>query len=158
MKKFNLLILGKPTPQGRPRGFIPKGGRHIVFTDPSKSRKWKDEIRYAAQKKVEETGHQMWKDTPLYVNLTFYLARPKSLPKKIQQPFKKPDLGNLSKSVEDGLTGIVYDDDARIVVEVHEKVFHPEGKIGVAISIEEAHPAPLNPGKHERQIGADNVD
>jgi len=155
MKRFDLLVLGFPIPQGRPRVFTPKGDKFPVATDPPKSRKWKEEIRYAAQKKIEETGHQIWKEMPLYINLTFYVPRPKSLPKRIQQPMRRPDLDNLEKAVMDALQGMVYDDDSRIVLKISEKVFHPEGKIGVAISISEAKwDAPSNPGAHEREIAA----
>lgn len=135
MTQFDLTVLGDPVPQGRPRVFVPKGGKFPIATDPPKSRKWKQEIRYAAQKRVEESGHQMWKETPLFIEMYFFLLRPKSLSKKIHLPFRRPDLDNLEKAVLDALQGVVYDDDSRIVRKTSEKIFHPLGRCGVELTI-----------------------
>ncbi|MDI9559696.1 MAG: RusA family crossover junction endodeoxyribonuclease, partial [Pseudomonadota bacterium] len=45
----------------------------------------------------------------------FIFARPKTLPKKVVDHTKKPDLDNLLKALKDAMTGIVWHDDAQIV-------------------------------------------
>ena len=135
MKQFELTVLGDPVPQGRPRAFVPKGQTRPRVYDPNNARKWKHQLRYAAQQAVEKTDFEMWRETPLTLVLTFYLHRPKSLPKRILYPYKRPDLDNLEKAVMDGLQGVVFDDDSRIVAKQTLKAFHPEGKVGVWITV-----------------------
>src|SRR3989304_3260779 len=54
-------------------------------------------------------------EVPLAMALTFHLPRPRSLPKRITEHTKRPDLDNLVKAIKDALRGIVYHDDAQIV-------------------------------------------
>ena len=56
---------------------------------------------------------------PLSFTMREFRRRPKSLPKKERYPTKRPDLTNLTKGIEDTLTGIFWHDDAQIV-EKHE--------------------------------------
>lgn len=49
------------------------------------------------------------------MRLAFYLARPKSLPKKVVHHIKKPDNENLSKSILDALESIFYRNDSQII-------------------------------------------
>ena len=52
---------------------------------------------------------------PLTMTLLFHLPRPKSLPKRVLYPVKKPDAKNLLWGVEDALRGILYVDDSQLV-------------------------------------------
>lgn len=147
MKRFDLVVLGIPVPHNPRAGTVPaiakmKRGLQVTLRDcypipfvPSKVREWQKVIHYSAQRKVQETDFEMWKDTPLLVDVTFYLPRPKSLPKRVQYPIKKPDDDNLMRPLQNALQGVVYDTDSRIVTKLVRKRFHPEGKIGVTISI-----------------------
>ena len=60
-------------------------------------------------------GHPDIHEGPLRLTMSFYLPRPKSLPKKVTHHIKKPDVSNLLKSVEDAMKGILYRDDSQIV-------------------------------------------
>lgn len=147
-KRFEFLVLGEPVPQGRPRTNVPalqnlKQGKPItvrdcipIVYDPKESREWKQTIKYAAQRKVEETGHQIWRETALVVVATFFLLRPKSLPKRIKYPIKKPDDDNLMAAVQNALEGVVYVNDSAIVDKHVKKRFHPEGRCGVHVIVQ----------------------
>jgi crossover junction endodeoxyribonuclease RusA len=57
------------------------------------------------------------------LKVTFSMPRPAShfgahglRPRAPRWPSKKPDLSKLVRAIEDALTGVVYDDDARIVM------------------------------------------
>ena len=53
---------------------------------------------------------------PVAVFIQFYLPRPKTLPKKITLPAKRPDLDKLARAVLDGLTeGGAWLDDGQVV-------------------------------------------
>jgi len=107
MQEF--LLLGDPRPQGRPR--FARIGEFVKAYDPKESREYKQTIaaQIAAQNPV------YIQDGPISLEVEFIFARPKSLPKKVQDHTKKPDLDNLLKALKDGMTGIVWRDDAQIV-------------------------------------------
>ena len=103
-------ILGDPRPQGRPR-FTRIGG-FVKAYDPKKSRDYKQTL--AAQLAAQSPEFiEQGKAVSIYVEFIF--ARPKSLPKRVEDRVKKPDLDNLIKALKDAMTGIVWHDDAQIV-------------------------------------------
>lgn len=112
---ITFTIYGNPVAQGRPKTFIlkDKEGRAIrpVIYDPQNSRQWKDGIR--AQSIPFRPPAPL--EGALKLELRFYLARPKSLPKKVVDHIKKPDLKNLISAVEDSLSGVFFHDDRQIV-------------------------------------------
>ena len=102
-------ILGDPRPQGRPRFY--KRGNFIGVCDPKESRNYKQTLaaQIAAQNPV------YIQDGAISLECEFIFARPKTLPKKVVDHTKKPDLDNLLKALKDAMTGIVWHDDAQIV-------------------------------------------
>lgn len=114
-----LFIIGIPVPQGRPR-FAVVGGFPRVY-DPPKSRKWKEDIRLQAiSVKNREKWQTIEREIPVYMDITFYMPKPKSCPKSRIFPTVKPDLDNVEKAIKDALNGVLYVDDAQ-VCEVHKK-------------------------------------
>ena len=108
--KFEVRVYGLPVAQGRPRAFKLPSGQIQVY-DPAKSRDWKRTVM--AQALVCKPAHLL--AGALAAEMDFYLPRPKSLPKRVVYPMKKPDASNLLKAVEDALRGIVFADDSQIV-------------------------------------------
>ena len=107
---FEVRIYGLPVPQGRPRAAKLPSGQIRVY-DPVASRDWKRTVMAQA---IEHRPPRLLTGA-LTGEMDFYLPRPKSLPKRIVYPVKKPDLSNCLKAVEDALRGIVYADDSAIV-------------------------------------------
>ena len=112
---IELTIPGEPVPQARPR--MTKTGH--TYT-PQKSRQYKEYIRliaaaYMAGRKPLEG--------PLCLSVRAYRSIPKSGTKQWhkdaaagdERPVTKPDLDNYIKAVQDGLNGIVWQDDSQIV-------------------------------------------
>ncbi|OQB72563.1 MAG: Endodeoxyribonuclease RusA [Deltaproteobacteria bacterium ADurb.Bin135] len=102
-------ILGDPRPQGRPRFY--KRGNFIGVYDPKESRNYKQTL--AAQ--IAAQNPEYIQDGAISLECEFIFARPKTLPKKVVDHTKKPDLDNLLKALKDAMTGIVWHDDAQIV-------------------------------------------
>jgi len=130
---FRCRVFGCPVPQGRPRAFYNKAAGRITMYDPAASRSWKTDIKL-----------QVLKDRPrdlvpalgaLILTLTFFLPRPRSLPKRVRHPIRKPDADNLAKAVKDALRGIIYKDDAQVITLHVAKVYHEAP--GVEIVLEE---------------------
>ncbi|MCX8022785.1 MAG: RusA family crossover junction endodeoxyribonuclease [Syntrophorhabdaceae bacterium] len=103
------LIFGDPRPQGRPRFF--KRGNFVGVYDPKKSREYKQTL--AAQIAAQKPRYIA--DGAICLELEFIFARPKSLPKRIYDHTKKPDLDNLIKAFLDSATGVIWRDDTQIV-------------------------------------------
>ena len=131
--KFEVRVYGLPVAQGRPRAFKLPSGQIRVY-DPSKSRDWKRTVM--AQALVCKPERLLV--GALEGEMDFYLPRPKSLPKRVVYPVKKPDASNLLKSLEDALKGIVFADDSQIVTVRATKHYATEGAPpGVYVRLEE---------------------
>lgn len=130
-------VVGLPLAQGRARArvVISKTGKpYPAFYDPPASADWKRTVQAQALAHRPRALNQ----GPLYLSLVFRLPRPKSLPKRLTQHTRKPDVDNLTKSVLDALRKVIYRDDAQIVSLVANKVYgHTPG---VSIHIAEWGP------------------
>lgn len=127
--KLSFTVYGHPEPQGSTRAFVPKGWkRPIITTDNKKLKPWRQEVTRAAIDAVTEAGGEIIpRGTPVLLRLDFYLLRPPSLPKRVTRPTSRPDVSKLLRSVEDSLTGVVYEDDSQItVVRVTKQYGTPE--------------------------------
>jgi Holliday junction resolvase RusA-like endonuclease len=128
---FSFTVYGNAVAKGSTRAFplmkdgkpvLGKGGRPVTITtgDNPKTKDWQLLVSKAAQ----EYGPEELLDGPVCMELFFYLQRPKSLtPKKRPYPTVKPDLDKLIRSIGDGLKGIIYSEDARIVKIVAAKYY-----------------------------------
>src|SRR3990167_6626040 len=123
------IIHGNPVAQGRPR--FARIGNHVRAYDPAKSRSWKEAVRWAA---VEGMKGQAILTEALEVHLVFWFSRPKGhygTGKKHDwvkdsaptQHTSRPDTENCLKGVLDGMKGIVFRDDSKVVRLVAEKKY-----------------------------------
>jgi len=114
--RIEVLIPGEPVPQGRPRFAKTRYGVHTY--EDEKSRAYKE--RVAACAKAAMRGMEPMEGA-LRVAIRTYRQYPKKLTKQQRehigdlQPITRPDVDNLAKAVLDGMNGICYKDDARIV-------------------------------------------
>lgn len=114
-----IIVLGVAQPKGSTRAFVPKGWTRPIITSANKSLKgWEDSIRAAAQEQCAGVFY----DGPIVVGITFYLPRPKSLPKRETHHVKRPDLDKLVRSL-DALTGVLWKDDSQITMIVASKTY-----------------------------------
>jgi Holliday junction resolvase RusA-like endonuclease len=86
---------------------------------------------------------------PVDVTIVFRIARPGGhwakrggvKPSAPTAPHSKPDIDKLARSTLDSLTGIVFDDDSRIVRLTLDKVYAAPGREGASIVVDEWRPA-----------------
>lgn len=119
MNLTSFTVYGTPVPQGSTKAFIPKGWkRAVITTDNKKLKPWRQEVSQAAIAADLQvlTG-------PVFIRLQFFLAKPKSRPKKWLEPTVKPDLDKLCRGVLDSLTGICFNDDAQVIALSAEKSY-----------------------------------
>lgn len=134
MTEYNFRVVGKPAPQGSKKGFI-RGGRVNLVESSKDVAPWRESVKHDAMQAV---GTPML-EGPVMVDLTFYLSRPASAPKRITRPFKKPDLDKLVRSTLDGLTDAgMWVDDSQVVSLFASKHFAVMSPPGVDITIKPA--------------------
>lgn len=150
---ITIEVLGTPAPKGSSRAFYKAGmKRAVIVKDNSERQKsWDANVREMARVVVGERVAPCFVDQPLRVTLTFRMARTAGhwgkgkragqlLPSAPLYPRNKPDADKLARATLDSLTGIVFDDDARIVQLSIEKVFATPGNEGARITVEDIMP------------------
>jgi len=123
----------EPVPKDRPRTTV-KNGKARIYT-PSNTTKAEWQIRQAFIL-VAGSGAAIRRPTPIFISATFYLPRPKSLPKRITKPIARPDLDNLFKAVKDALRGYAWDDDSQVTSAVPKKRFGSPPRIEIDIQVD----------------------
>lgn len=129
MKTLKFFIPGNPVSKGRPRFVRIK--RFVKTYTPEKTEKWE---RLVALISAKQRFQRELPTCPLRATMTFYLPRPKSLPKKTEHHTKKPDLDNLIKSVIDGMQGVLFYSDSQIYMVNALKMYSVKNQ-GVAVEL-----------------------
>ncbi|WP_349687565.1 RusA family crossover junction endodeoxyribonuclease [Acidaminococcus sp. DS4831] len=119
--KVEIIVMGEPVAQGRPR-FSQVCG-HVTARDPDKSKNYKALVRSEAQRIYEMDKAFAPIDGPCYMLLTVGRSIPKSWSKKKQamaikgeiRPTSKPDLDNYIKGILDAINTVIVKDDSRVV-------------------------------------------
>ena len=127
-------VYGKPEPKGSFKA-INIAGRAQAIPDNAKSKTWEKAVRLAASR-VCRRHEWLPFDRPCAAEMTFFLRRPKK--PKFRWPATKPDWDKLVRSTGDALSGIAYEDDARVVDAIVHLRYVEDGEQEVAlIEVEE---------------------
>lgn len=135
----DFFVPGLPQPGGSKRAFMRPGMRAPVITDANpKAKGWQSCVKeFAAPHAPAELL-----DGALAVEIEFRMPRPQghfgkhgvraSAP---AWPTVKPDATKLWRSTEDGLTGVLWRDDARIVCQLVRKAYAEDGRTGAHVRV-----------------------
>lgn len=129
----------EPVEQARPRAT--RMGKGIRLYDPKKVYIFKRQLGMLAKQQMLDRGLDPF-DGPLEVCMEFYRPVQASISKKerarrlsgVHRPTVKPDLSNYIKALEDGLNGILWVDDNRIVQIVAEKKYSDRPRIVIEVN------------------------
>ena len=114
------FVSGDPRPMGSKRAMLHRNsGRVVMFEQGDKSlRSWQGAIREAARSFAQSYA-DFPLEGPLTLKVNFSLPTPKSKRRKVESggllPDVRPDVDKLARAFIDGLTGILFVDDAQIV-------------------------------------------
>jgi len=110
---LSFTVWGIAQPKGSTRAFVPKGWTRAVVTAANpKTKGWQELVAEAA---LGAMPSPTLIDGPVSLSVSFYLPRPKSIKARTVPHVTKPDLDKLVRAVKDGLTRIVWRDDAQVV-------------------------------------------
>lgn len=129
----------EPVEQARPRAV--RFGKGVRMYDPKKVAVFKRQLGMLARQQMLERGLAPY-DGPLEVRMELYRPVQTSISKKerarrlsgAHRPTVKPDLSNYIKALEDGLNGIIWIDDNRIVQIVAEKKYSDRPRIVIEVN------------------------
>lgn len=129
----------EPVEQARPRAT--RMGKGIRLYDPKKVTVYKQQLGYLGRQEMQERGLEPF-DGELTVRFDFYRPVQASISQKeltrrlsgVHRPTVKPDLSNYIKALEDGLNGIIWIDDNRIVQIVAEKKYSDRPHIVIEVN------------------------
>lgn len=148
-RSITFRVFDTPKPGGSKRGFVipGKGGKkpRAVVVEASKNKDWRNSVKAAALEAFAKYGGSEPLRGPLKIEVDFFLPRPKSHFRTGKNAHElrgdaptfhtsKPDATKLLRSTEDALTGILWNDDAEIAVQVVRKGYgqHPGAEIIVS--------------------------
>jgi Holliday junction resolvase RusA-like endonuclease len=145
---IRFTVLGTPAPKGSVRPVMTPAGMRLTpsnnATGQRKLRAWETAVREAARDAVGERDAPVFIKQPLRIAIVFRMARPaghwskatgKLLRSAPAYPATKPDGDKLDRLTWDALTGIVWDDDSRIVAWSGVKVYAKPGTEGATIGV-----------------------
>jgi len=101
---------------------------------------WREAVRAETQRACGMPGHPPVPvpGEPAVVDILFRLPRPKSAPKRVTQPVKRPDVDKLARAVLDGLVdGGAFADDSQVVSLAAQKRFAGAFRVGCIIYVTE---------------------
>lgn len=116
---LTVWVQGEPEPSGSPR-VIRRGKNGPPAIIWQKGPKWQKQIKRQAAEQIERPI-----EGPVSVRLVFHLPKPKK--PKYPVPATKPDIDKLARSTLDGLTGVAFEDDSRVVMLTVRKAYVTPG-------------------------------
>ncbi len=127
---IRLTVYGTAQPQGSKTGFVGKSGKVVMVEGrrgPAQEafKDWRGAVAHAARSWQEDQGAhgQVLLDESVYVEITFWMPRPKSAPKWKVWASGRPDIDKLARAVLDAITGTILLNDSRVVRLVCEKPY-----------------------------------
>jgi Holliday junction resolvase RusA-like endonuclease len=115
VRELTFRVWGVAQPKGSTKAFLPKGWTRPIITSANpKNKGWQQLVAEACGRARDEVGAELLTG-PVRLLVAFYLPRPKSLPKRVVQHTRKPDLDKLLRSVKDGLKAVGWKDDSQVV-------------------------------------------
>jgi Holliday junction resolvase RusA-like endonuclease len=140
---ISFTVPGTPAPGGSKKAFVnPRMGRVVVTDDAKNNAGWRQRVSVFARQAMEGRPPL---DGPLALVLVFSVRRPKGhygtgrnggrLKAQFEdaRPISKPDLTKLIRAAEDAMTGIVWHDDAQVVMQQTSKRYGDEAGVYVFV-------------------------
>lgn len=119
----------EPVSKGSMKGFAVGRRAVVVDTRAKELRAFERDVRSVVVRELDRLGLPCAVKQPFELRAVFYLPRSSGhfgaglLPSAPASPMTKPDLDKLVRAFCDAATGLIWDDDSRVVDEHTKKVF-----------------------------------
>ena len=138
MRKIEFFVPGAPIGKGRPRAA--RRGAGVVMFTPEKTAGYEALVAAAASNAMRAEAGPLFTG-PLEAVLEMRIPIPASWSKAhkaaalagIELPTSRPDIDNVAKAILDACNGVVFRDDAQVVMLVATKAFSDETGVRVVI-------------------------
>lgn len=141
---IQFAVPGQPVAKGRPRFRIvrPKDGAEFVNTySPPETVAYEARVSRFATAAMKAAGITSPSPWPIELMIELRMQIPESWTKKKRlaasigtvRATKKPDADNVLKGIKDAMNGIVWADDAQVVLLTVRKLYHAEPAVIVAV-------------------------
>lgn len=144
MSDVTFFVPGIPQPGGSKTAFYNKHTKRVSVSEACKKNPaWRSVVvgfAMEAHKEPPLTG-------PLTLHVAFFMPRPrghfgsgknanKVKPSAPLYPTGRPDTTKLLRALEDALTGVLWVDDAQIVVQSAAKLYAEDGRVGAKVFVQ----------------------
>lgn len=138
MRKIEFFVPGTPVGKGRPRAA--RRGTGVVMFTPEKTAGYEALVAAAASNAMRAEAGPLFTG-PLEAVLEMRIPIPASWSKAhkaaalagTELPTSKPDIDNVAKAILDACNGVVFRDDAQVVMLIATKAFSEEPGVRVVI-------------------------
>ena len=138
MRKIEFFVPGAPVGKGRPRAA--RRGTGVVMFTPEKTAGYEALVAATASNAMRAEAAPLFTG-PLEAALEMRIPIPASWSKAhkaaalagTELPTSKPDIDNVAKAILDACNGVVFRDDAQVVMLVATKAFSDEPGVRVVI-------------------------
>jgi Holliday junction resolvase RusA-like endonuclease len=145
---IRFTVLGTPAPKGSSRAMLIGGRARLIASSSASNERaqnsWAAAVRVAAIDTIGPREAPVFIGQPIRIAIVFRMRRPAGhfnkktgalKPSAPRYPATKPDGDKLDRTTWDALTGIVFDDDSRLVAWSGVKVYATPGTEGATIAI-----------------------
>lgn len=137
--KVTVIVAGVPVGQGSMKAFVVNGRARVTHTQSDRIAAWRSSIIDATHRQLGESIELM--TGPVRLSAAFRLPRPASLPKRRRTwPIgaRSGDSDKYLRLLGDAITGVLIDDDSRIVdARVTKDWANPGAQPGVVFTLED---------------------
>lgn len=136
-ERISFTVLGRAEPQGSTKAFMVRGRPRITSAN-AKMKPYRQQVGLSALIARSEAGYKdvfAGRHVPVGVSLTFWYAKPPSVPKKRLQMVVKPDIDKIVRSTFDSLTGIMFADDGQVVQVTAGKLYGLPERVEITVEI-----------------------
>ena len=141
MSQIAFTVYCKAEPQGSIKAFTLPGGKVRLTSDNKKMKPYRHVLTQIAREEMSRVGlaePMAGKHVPVEMALEFVFVKPASCGKKRLWPVVKPDIDKLERATLDSLTGVLFADDAQVVMVHKTKIYGPVEQVKISARTVEA--------------------
>jgi Holliday junction resolvase RusA-like endonuclease len=143
VNSIHFTVETEPIPQGSMAGICTTNAQGnpvaILKADNPRTHHYRQLVGLFARRALADAGIEglfAGPGVPVRVSITFAFRRPRSAPRRTHHTVK-PDIDKLARAAHDGMTGIIYADDAQVVSSEYTKIYDEPERVQITVQLVE---------------------